>query len=587
MNINENIFEQLKEQFNLESVQNYNPLYSKINGLSNSLDILKENDVTSNEQNFVRVNKKISENEYEVTILDKNSGKEQNEYIFIKFSPLLNPLGYLTGKYNHEDPKLFTLPNIGKSQLSHEKMNDLNNNAYLDSFYCYLTSKLKKRGFVHGLNFYGELLAVKNNYIINIADDLSYVDKSSFFSKYYNKLFSVQSMDGMDFAFNLNQTSNKFKEKLSIGGSFKNMKSEVLDNTIFENIFCEEINSGENNELEEINSLKKTSLKSIGLRSSCSDSSGSTNSSRSSITTEENSDSECNSDDDFEDNSDDDFEDNSDEEGSDYNSDDNTSSQDEEEQTILATINKFPVQLIIMEKCNGTLDEYIEELMEIDHTSSKFIDLWKSILMQVIMMLITYQNVYNFTHNDLHTNNIMYVETNEKYLYYCYNEKYYKVPTYGKIFKIIDFGRAIYDYNGDNYCSDCFNKGEDAATQYNFGVYHNPKKPIITPNKSFDLCRLACSIFDFFVDSMDEVSDMRKTNKIANLIIGWCEDDKKRNILYKSDGEERYPDFKLYKMIARTVHNHIPEEQLDKSLFSNYKLDKIPIGKPIMNLNDY
>ena len=586
MNINENIFEQLKEQFNLEIVQNYNPLYSKINGLSNSLDILKENDVTSNEQKLVRVNKKISENEYEVTILDKNSGKEQNENIFIKFSPLLNPLGYLTGKYNHEDPKLFTLPNIGKSQLSHEKMNDLNNNAYLDSFYCYLTSKLKKKGFIHGLNFYGELLAVKNNYIINIADDLSYVDKSSFFSKYYNKLFSVQSMDGMDFACNLNQTSNKFKEKLSIGGSLKNMKSEVLDNTIFENIFSEEINNGENNELEEINSLKKTSLKSIGLRSSCSDSSGSTNSSRSSITTEENSDSECESDD-SQCNSDDESEDNSDEEGSDYNSEDDTSSEDEEEQTILATINKFPVQVIIMEKCHGTLDDYIEELMEMDDTTSKFVDLWKSILMQIIMMLITYQNVYNFTHNDLHTNNIMYVETNEKYLYYCYNDKYYKVPTYGKIFKIIDFGRAIYDYNGDNYCSDCFNKGEDAATQYNFGVYHNPKKPIITPNKSFDLCRLACSIFDFFVDSMDEVSDIRKTNKIANLIIGWCEDDKKRNILYKSDGEERYPDFKLYKMIARTVHNHIPEEQLDNSLFSNYKLDKIPIGKPIMNLNDY
>jgi len=587
MNINENIFEQLKEQFNLEIVQNYNPLYSKINGLSNSLDILKENDVTSNEQKLVRVNKKISENEYEVTILDKNSGKEQNENIFIKFSPLLNPLGYLTGKYNHEDPKLFTLPNIGKSQLSHEKMNDLNNNAYLDSFYCYLTSKLKKKGFVHGLNFYGELLAVKNNYIINIADDLSYVDKSSFFSKYYNKLFSVQSMDGMDFACNLNQTSNKFKEKLSIGGSLKNMKSEVLDNTIFENIFCEEINSGENNELEEINSLKKTSLKSIGLRSSCSDSSGSTNSSRSSITTEENSDSECESDD-SQCNSDDELEDNSDEEGSDYNSEDDTSSEDEdEEQAILATINKFPVQVIIMEKCHGTLDDYIEELMEMDDTNSKFVDLWKSILMQIIMMLITYQNVYNFTHNDLHTNNIMYVETNEKYLYYCYNDKYYKVPTYGKIFKIIDFGRAIYDYNGDNYCSDCFNKGEDAATQYNFGVYHNPKKPIITPNKSFDLCRLACSIFDFFVDSMDEVSDIRKTNKIANLIIGWCEDDKKRNILYKSDGEERYPDFKLYKMIARTVHNHIPEEQLNNTLFSNYKLDKIPMGKPIMNLNDY
>ena len=571
----------MKKQFNLENVQNYNPLYSKISGLSGVPDMLKENDIVTNEKQIINVNEKISENEYDVVIKDKNTGKETNEKIFIKFSPLLNPLGYLTGKYNHEDPKLFTLPNIGKAQLSHEKMNDLNNNAYLDSFYCYLTSKLKKKGFVHGLNFYGELLAIKNNYIINIADDLSYVDKSSFFSKYYNKLFSIKSADGMDFVCNLNQTSNKYKEKITIGGSLKNMKSEVLDNTIFDNIFSEEINIGENTELEEINNLKKTSLKSIGLRSTCSDTSGSTNSSRSSITTEENLDSDnesensceyCDSDDDDDDEDDDD-------------EDDDTCS--EEEQTILATINKFPVQVIIMEKCDGTLDDYIEEIMEMDNKKPSIDDLWKSILMQIIMMLITYQNVYNFTHNDLHTNNIMYVETNEKFLYYCYKDVYYKVPTYGKIFKIIDFGRAIYDYNGDNYCSDCFNKGEDAATQYNFGAYYNPKKPIIKPNKSFDLCRLACSIFDFFVDSMDEVSEIRKTNKIANLIFEWCEDDKKRNILYKSDGEERYPDFKLYKMIARTVHNHIPEEQLGKNIFSNYKLDKIPMGKPIMNLDDY
>ena len=33
---------------------------------------------------------------------------------------------------------------------------------------------------------------------------------------------------------------------------------------------------------------------------------------------------------------------------------------------------------------------------------------WKSILFQILIMLITYQKVFSFTHNDLHTNNIMY-----------------------------------------------------------------------------------------------------------------------------------------------------------------------------------
>ena len=583
MNINEQIFDDLKENFNLETVQNYNPLYSKINGINEineNIRLQKENDIVSNNKELIKISNKINENEYLVNIIDKTNGTKKDVNIFIKFSPLLNPLGYLTGKYNYEDPKLFTLPNIGKNHLSHDKMNDLNNNAYLDSFCCYLTSKLKKKGFIHGLEFYGELSAVKNNYILNIGDDLSYIDKSSFFSKHYSKLFSIKTVDGMDYVCNLNQNSNKFKEKISIGNSIKNLNSEVLDNTVFDNIFSEEINKGLDNGLEEIDNLKKTSLKSIGLRSMCSDSSGSTNSSRSSITTND----ELNSDNDL---SGDDDDDEDDDDDNDDDDDDDVSSDEEEEQTILATINKFPVQIIMMEKCDGTLDDYIEEIMEMDDSKPRYVDLWRSILMQVIMMLITYQNVYNFTHNDLHTNNIMYVETKDKFLYYCYKDKYYKVPTYGKIFKLIDFGRAIYDYNGDNYCSDCFNKGEDAATQYNFGAYYNPKKPIIKPNKSFDLCRLATSIFDFFVDSMDEVSEIRKKNKIANLICEWCEDDKKRNILYKSDGEERYPDFKLYKMIARTVHNHVPEEQLENSLFSNYRITKIPMGKQIMLLDDY
>ena len=40
-----------------------------------------------------------------------------------------------------------------------------------------------------------------------------------------------------------------------------------------------------------------------------------------------------------------------------------------------------------------------------------------------------------------------------------------------------------------------------------------------------------------------------------------------KNILYKKNGEERYPNFKLYKMIARTVHNKTPDDQLNTDIF--------------------
>ena len=76
-----------------------------------------------------------------------------------------------------------------------------------------------------------------------------------------------------------------------------------------------------------------------------------------------------------------------------------------------------------------------------------------------------------------------------------------------KIFKIIDFGRAIYKYKGKLICSDSFHKDGDAATQYNFEPYYNDRKPIIEPNYSFDLCRLGCSIYDFIMEKYESLDD--------------------------------------------------------------------------------
>jgi hypothetical protein len=126
--------------------------------------------------------------------------------------------------------------------------------------------------------------------------------------------------------------------------------------------------------------------------------------------------------------------------------------------------------MICLEKCEGTLDElFVKNKLTIDTAAS--------VLFQIVMTLLMYQNAFQFTHNDLHTNNIMYVSTEEEYLYYNYKGTQYKVPTYGKIFKLIDFGRIIYKINGTTYCSDSFAPGGDAHTQYNFEPYYNPKKP--------------------------------------------------------------------------------------------------------------
>jgi hypothetical protein len=271
-------------------------------------------------------------------------------------------------------------------------------------------------------------------------------------------------------------------------------------------------------------------------------------------------------------------EENSDNEDS---SEENSSSTSESscEEEIFATIDKFPVQTIALECCEDTLDDYI--------INNKIKDPeYESIVLQILFMLITYQKVFDFTHNDLHTNNIVYNKTEKKFLYYKFNNAHYKVPTFGKIYKIIDFGRAIYRFKGQLICSDSYAPEGDAATQYNCEPYFNENKARLEPNYSFDLCRLGCSLFDYFIQDIDDIKKLR--SPIKKLMIEWVFDDKNKNILYKNDGDERYPDFKLYKMIARTVHNHTPQKVLKKEVFEKYQIarKKINNQSAIFNIDE-
>jgi hypothetical protein len=147
------------------------------------------------------------------------------------------------------------------------------------------------------------------------------------------------------------------------------------------------------------------------------------------------------------------------------------------------------------------------------------------------------------------------------------------VPTFGKIFKIIDFGRAIYQFKGKRICSNSFKSKNDAAMQYNTEPYFNAKRPRLDPNPSFDLCRLACSLFDYIEESVDPKNIKKSVpNKpYVGIIVDWCLDDKGKHMLFKKNGEERYPQFKLYKMISRFVHNHTPKNQLQRPEFQKFK----------------
>jgi hypothetical protein len=386
---------------------------------------------------------------------------------------------------------------------------------------------LHTHNFIHGLDYYGSFLAIKNNYKINIIDDIDYLVQSDFFNKQKNTLFTVE-----DFSHLLPNSFNKEPSLKPLNimniSQKSNLSVKSIDDTIFENIFENNSNSNQLS-LDDVKMLNidlvdiTNSVDITDQKKSASLKSGSSCSSRTSHTNENDileSDSDINNDLDIEDldcsksNSNSNSGSKNSSKSNSYSSSQTSGSYDTdlEEEQLFLTLPKFPVQVICMENCERTLDDLIIN-SELSH------DEWMSALMQIIMTLITYQKLFSFTHNDLHTNNIMYIPTNKKYLYYLYKKKYYKVPTFGKIFKIIDFGRAIYKFDNKIFCSDSFQTGGDAATQYNTEPYFNDKKPRLEPNFSFDLCRLACSIFDYIVDDMDSIKNLNSCEPIVKLIV--------------------------------------------------------------------
>ena len=500
-------FDDLKQEYNpfmLNSFQYYQPVLKLL------FDIKDQN------YNMIQLNHRYHMVDLK-TVIDTKTEQSIEKPIFIKYSPLLDPIRYMIGRYDVESEDIRTLPSYDGCKFS--KLNSTNNSSYSDGFFCLLSSKLMElHDFKHSIDYYGSYSAVQSKFKMNIADDYEYLNDSNFFLDNVNKYFRInrRRLSSMT-----NQTSRDNRVKLVIADSTE----PISDALNLDDIDCEiNVESFDTLSLEEVYTNEKKTE-------------------------------ECDKETDFEKEGEENCKED-DEEEEEEDDEENDEEDDEDESNIFAYINNFPVQMICLEKCDGTMDDLFAN-EEIDDKNGA------SALFQVIITLIAYQNAFNFTHNDLHTNNIMYVNTDIEFLYYKYNSVTYKVPTYGKIFKIIDFGRSIYKYNGKLFCSDSFDTGGDAATQYNFEPYYNSKYPVVEPNYSFDLCRLGCSIYDFIIDG-------KPIGELQNTVARWCLDDRKASVLYKRNGTERYPDFKLYKMIAKTVHEHTPHKQLSFPFFSQF-----------------
>jgi hypothetical protein len=496
------------------------------------------------------------------------NGAEHN--VFVKRIHLLDPIRYMEGEYviPHEGG-LAAPSELWKSALA--KINDAQNEAYVDALFSMCASALVSSGrSPHWCRSFGTFSSRVSNYIFNITDDYDSLRHRPWWRRNQRLgIFTLVKNDEQE------ETHANFMTTgiSNIGDDdFVEVSEEDTEPVVAAGLNNELVSSSEpatDTDSPIVNlAAPKLRLKPI-----------SPSNSGSSFTEDE-------------------------------GSDDNSEDCDDEDEEILQYVEfkDFPVQVTLLERAEGTMDELLDEEDDEDTAMLETKEArWSAWLFQVIAGLTCAQYYYGFVHNDLHTNNIMWCSTTEPYLYYRVHKRgggsyVMRVPTYGKIMKIIDFGRATYHLPDPAgfFIPDAFFPGNDAATQYNCEPFFDPKEgPRVEPNPSFDLSRLSVSLLEsLYPDRPDAVKPVKILSRegskmysetvsgVYNMLWEWLIDDSGHNILRLPSGKERYPDFDLYHAIAGEVHKAVPRQQIERALYQTYKYtEKVPEGMQVYDLH--
>ena len=450
------LFNSCKEYLELSQCQFYQPYYSLYFNIHNTKNSHKTIDL--DRRFFIKEIISLTKERYETSntimkcnVYDKHHNTTLEKDIFCKCIPILDPLYFLMNNYNNLIKRNPLLPS-NYSYNSYNKINDMNNSAYIDTFFSFITSELTLNDVNPSFPiFYGSISGIKKELKYDITDDYEDYKGEKWFYK----------------------------------------------------------------------TLGKTHTLDMYVSSDESDSEG--------------DDSETNS--------------NS---GSYY--DDNE---------YISLLQEMPCQHFFIEKLEATLEDFLDK----DDVKE---DLILTCIFQISFALTYLQKHYQFTHNDLHINNIMFQKTDRTYLYYKFNNVYFKIPTHGYIFKIIDFGRSIFTFHNKTFFNDTFYKHGEADGQYTLPfdklMFSNNGTKNVKPNYNFDLCRLAITILDVFDFNKDK--DYKEKQPFFNFIY---------NLTLNNQGESFFDlndDFTLYKIISEEATNSLPRTIIQNYIFNQYRIKK-------------
>ena len=500
--------------------------------------------------------------------------------LFMKRAHILNPISYMSGEYVLPDDG--ALPSyLAAWQHTLAKINDPNNEAYVDSLFAVCASRLVEQKLSpHWVRCYGNFCGRLDRYSFNLSEDYEDIKHESWFSENLAAgLFELRIIDEMGEASSFKPQDYERRPRRSI---VSDTSIDFNDVASCEDLDADVTDRGQRNSVEKDDEEKDQEDNEIGDEIELLESDEAPIpvtvprlNLRQIPTSVPAEDTEV------------DNIDLDEEEGS------HTFSESSCGPPIIAIFKNFPVMATVLECCDGTMDVLLDaEDEDLEDTKEQR---WTAWLFQVIAALAVAQKEYHFVHNDLHTNNIMWSWTSEPTLYYELKDalggpRIYAVPTFGRIFKIIDFNRATFHLGkrGGFFISDAFEEEGDAAGQYNCPPYFNQKHNRVDPNPSFDLVRLACSLMDsLFEDSPDEskparvlteepgLKVMETKSPLFNLLWMWLQQKDGYNVLKNTNGTERFPGFDLYKIIGHNCSNAIPCEQITKPIFdTKFRINK-------------
>lgn len=504
-NHQQNLYNSFTNNLNIIAFQIYNPIFAHYftfyNNNSYKYFTFKSKYTLYNFSESIepKNNDSYIKHIYKSKIRNNITKKIEDREIFIKINSILDNSQYIQNLYNINHNN--GLPNIYHN-LSNKKINDSNNTAYIDGFSSFILSKLVENNYCPSFPlYYGTFNGIIDNYKFDITEDYNSIKNISWFKKYNDNKFSIEMKDIYEF-------DNIVRDLLIRNNNLNTLNTMTLDNLSIETLSDDsDFKSNENSQPEN-------------------------NSDVESIWTDIES-------------------------NSDIDSTISLESIENYKKIKYCNIKDYPVHMICMESFHDTLDNLLDNGYDMSAEE------WKGILFQICFALSVAQKHYNFIHNDLHSSNIMFEETSCEFLYYSFKKRYFKIPTFNKISKIIDFGRATFIINKRVYFSDVFKKNGDAEGQYDYPYNGNFKYCRNRPNPSFDLARLATTISEHFSPDDDLYSLMEE----------WTKDDSNLILLNEPD------DFDLYRKIAETVHNTIPKDQLEHDIFSEFIIDKSEIPK--------